>query len=231
VTLREDGGRVLGDLEGDIDEALAAAATRDVERILSLDVDGRGFADVLARDPVLAATAARAPGLRPVLFFTPLHAAAWAIASQRMRAPQAAAALRALTEAHGERVGGRAAFPSPARLAALPDDLPGLPAVKVERLRALGAAAADGPLSRDRLRALDADELDATLRDLPGIGPFSADLVGIRGVGDPDALPAAERRIEALVRERYGDGRSLADVAEAWRPFRAWGAFLLRATG
>ena len=70
----------------------------------------------------------------------------------------------------------------------------------------------------------------AQLRELPGIGPFSAELVWIRGVGDPDALPGNERRIEAIVRERYGDDARMEDVAEAWRPFRSWVALLLRAS-
>jgi DNA-3-methyladenine glycosylase II len=224
----EPDGDVVGELEGAGDETLARAAARDVERILSLDVDGSGFADVLGRDPVVAAAQARAPGLRPVLFFTPLHAAAWAIASQRQRPAQATAALRALTEAHGERVGGLVAFPTPSRLAAIDAPVPGLPEIKLQRLRAVAAAAGD--LTRDRLRALDPETVEAELLDLPGLGPFSAMLIQIRGVGDPDALPAGERRIERLVAEAYGADRPLAEVAEAWRPYRAWAAFLLRST-
>ena len=35
-----------------------------------------------------------------------------------------------------------------------------------------------------------------------------------------------ERRLDAEVEYRYG--RTLADVAEAWRPFRTWAAVHLR---
>ena len=52
----------------------------------------------------------------------------------------------------------------------------------------------------------------------------------IRGVGDPDALPGNERRIEAIVRERYGADARTEEVAEAWRPYRSWVSLLLRAS-
>jgi DNA-3-methyladenine glycosylase II len=44
-----------------------------------------------------------------------------------------------------------------------------------------------------------------------------------------DALPRHERRLDAEIAERYGPGRALAEVSEAWRPYRIWAAFYLRA--
>ena len=65
--------------------------------------------------------------------------------------------------------------------------------LKIEQLRSLGAAALDGALSRSRLRGLNLEDALHELQRLPGIGPFSAELILIRGVGDPDALPSHER--------------------------------------
>jgi DNA-3-methyladenine glycosylase II len=64
---------------------------------------------------------------------------------------------------------------------------------------------------------------------IKGIGPFAAELVVVRGANAPDALPRHERRLSAEVAERYGDGRTLEEVAEAWRPFRTWASVHLRA--
>jgi hypothetical protein len=50
-----------------------------VARILSLDVDGTGFPEVGRRDPVVGGLQARWPGLRPVGFFSPYEAGAWAL--------------------------------------------------------------------------------------------------------------------------------------------------------
>jgi DNA-3-methyladenine glycosylase II len=66
-------------------------AIRDqVARILSLDVDGSGFAAVGRADPVVAGLQRRYPRLWPVSFWSPYEAAAWAIIGQRIRNRQAA---------------------------------------------------------------------------------------------------------------------------------------------
>ena len=212
------------------------SAVRDqVERILSLDGDGTAFAAVGERDPVVGRMQERLGGLRPVLFFTPYEAAAWAVISHRVRMRQAAAVKQRLQQElgvelaiHGER---RFAFPSPERVLASAA-LPGLPAPKAERLRAVAEAAASGRLDAAALRALPADEAIAELKTLPGIGDFYAQLILIRGVGTTDFLPTAESRLLRAVGLAYGiDAPTQADVedrAEAWRPFRSWVAFLLR---
>lgn len=229
VTLRQPdgGGAVRGELDGAPPRDLAQRARTDVERILSLDVDGRGFAAVERRDPVVAALRRRFAGLRPVLFFSPYEAAAWAVIGHRIRITQAAAVKRRLAAELGEL----GAFPAPERLASLRAPQRGLSERKVEQLRALGAAALDGALSRARLRALEPERAAQELQRLPGVGPFSAELILVRGVGDPDLLPRHERRLARAVRAAYDlpEDADLQPVAEAWRPYRAWVALLLRA--
>jgi DNA-3-methyladenine glycosylase II len=205
------------------------SARAQVARVLALDVDATAFAAVGGRDPVVGALQQRFAGLRPVLFGSPYEAAAWALLSQRTRMAQAVALRRRLTAEHGER----GAFPAPGALAALPDAVPGLPALKAQRLRALGAAALAGDLDTARLRALSREEALAALQALPGIGPFGAELVLLRGAGDPDAFPANEPRLHAAMRAAYGlrddaEPDELRAIADGWRPFRSWAAFLLR---
>ncbi|GAA5128257.1 DNA glycosylase family protein [Pseudonocardia adelaidensis] len=55
-----------------------------------------------------------------------------------------------------------------------------------------------------------------------------AELVVIRGANHPDALPVQEPRVRAEVAERYAPGRGFAEVTDAWRPYRTWGAVHLR---
>lgn len=237
VAVRAEGGRVVGTLDRP-DEADAVAA--QVARILSLDVDATGFAEVGARDPVVGRFQAEAPGLRPVLFHTPYEAAAWAILSQRISMRQAGAIRRRLSEELGRpvEVAGISAhaFPLPADLLAAPA-LPGLPSVKQERLRALAEAALAGRLEAAELRALPGDEARARLQELPGIGPFSADLVLLRGCGTIDVVSLEEPRLRRIAAAAYGrpelerDGAALAALAEGWRPWRTWVSVLLRALG
>ncbi|MEO7588096.1 MAG: hypothetical protein ABIS84_08720 [Arachnia sp.] len=202
--------------EGDLD-----AAARQVARFLSLDIDARGWPDVGRRDPVIADAQAQLPGLRPCGFHSPYEAAAWAVLSQRIRITQAAVLRDDLIRRHGE--GG--AFPPPQILRDIDLDLPGR---KGEYLHAVADAALDGRLDGATLRALGAEEAVASVQEVKGLGPFAAELVVIRGANAPDALPHNEKRLDAEITERYGPGTSLADVSEAWRPFRSWAAVHLR---
>ncbi|MEU6479177.1 DNA-3-methyladenine glycosylase 2 family protein [Streptomyces sp. NPDC047017] len=228
-----DGGPI------DPGEAEWAAARAQVARILSLDVDGSGFPALGAHDPVVASLQAEFPGLRPVCFHSPYEAAAWAIIGNRIRRSQAAAVKARIARDHGRPVlvAGQTlhAFPVPDDLRRL-DDIPGLTDVKVERLHALAEATLDGHLDAASLRARSADDALKALQELPGIGPFSAELILIRGAGHPDVFPACEPRVHRATATEYGldaatadDPGRLAALAETWRPYRSWIALLLRA--
>lgn len=148
VTLHQTDAAVHGELDGTPPEHLARQARRDVERILCLDIDGRDFVALGERDPVVATLHRRFAGLRPVLFYTPYEAAAWAVIGQRICITQAAAVKRRLAA----EVGEHGAFPAPERLGTLQAPQRGLTERKVEQLRAIATAALDGQLSRSRLR-------------------------------------------------------------------------------
>src|ERR1700733_1580306 len=182
VTVRQDDEAIHAELAGQAPAKLARQAARDLERILSLDVDGTGFAALGERDGVVRALQRRFPGLRPVLFYTPYEAAAWAIIGQRIRMTQAATIKQRLRD----ELGTSGAFPAPALLAQLSSPQPGLTDRKIVQLRALATAAQDGALTRERLRAMTYEAGLEHLRPRPGMGPFSAELILIRGAGNPD---------------------------------------------
>lgn len=216
VEVTRGGGpaRIVVSGGGDLDVAAA-----QVRRFLSLDVDGRGWPGVVGRDPVLARVVARWPGLRPCGFHSPYEAAVWAVLSQRMGQARAAMLRDRLIADHGDA----GAFPAPARLVRLDVELPWR---KSEYLRAVASAALDGLLDGARLRGLDPEEAVRQVQQVKGLGPFSAELVVIRGANHPDALPTQEPRVRAEIAARYGRGP--AEVAEGWRPYRTWAAVHLR---
>jgi len=232
VVRQADDGTVLAELTGDAEPDAVAA---QLARVFSLDVDGTGFGQVTEADPVVADLAARYPGLRPVCFGSPYEAAAWTIIGNRIRMTQAAAIKERIAEQYGERlaVGGTplAAFPAP-RVLLTVDRIPGLPAIKTERLRAIAEAALAGDLDATRLRTMPPADALAQLRTLPGIGPFSAELILIRGAGEPDLFPARERRLHAAMAEAYhlGDPSpgELAELSVRWAPYRSWVGLLMR---
>jgi AraC family transcriptional regulator of adaptative response / DNA-3-methyladenine glycosylase II len=100
----------------------------------------------------------------------------------------------------------------------------GLPGARARALGALAGAVADGglPLDRHGLR----DEM-ARLRELPGVGDWTAQVVAMR-LGDPDAFPAGDLGVR---RALGADGAREAEArAEGWRPWRAYGAVHLWTT-
>src|ERR1700733_5002950 len=203
--------------DGDLD-----AAAAQVGRFLALDVDGRGWPEVARRDPVIADAQARLPGLRPCGFHSPYEAAAWSVLAQRLRIVQAARLRAELIARNGED----GAFPPPRTLARLDLDLPGR---KGEYLQAVAEAALDGLLDGAALRAIGPGQAIERVQQVKGLGPFAAELVVIRGANAPDALAHHERRLDAEIAERYGPGRTVAEVSEAWRPYRTWAVVHLRA--
>ncbi len=238
VRVWQDGGTVTAAVVSPEwpDPELMTAVRAQVERILSLDVDGSGFPAVGQRDPVAGRLQDRYPGLRPIGFWSPYEAAAWTIIGHRIRIRQAAGIKARMAEQLGEPVpfGDRVvhAFPSPGRLASL-DSFPGLAGRKPEWLRSVARAALDGQLDTARLRGLPHETALKDLKTLPGIGDFSAGLILLRGASDPDAVAYHEPRLAAAVADAYGlpgpaTPAQLTEISEAWRPYRTWVTLLLR---
>jgi DNA-3-methyladenine glycosylase II len=231
-----DDGPVEVEVIGSADREQALAQTA---RVLSLDRDAASYPEVGERDSVVGRLMALRPGLRPPLFHSPYEAAAWSVLSARRPARQMAMVRDRLAAEHGRvfEVAGRevTAFPRPAALLAL-QSVPGLPAVKVERLHAVARAAEEGMLDVQRLRALGPEEAHTHVQALPGIGPFYASLIVLRAIGFADVPVTEEPMALDLMGRLYGLGRraTAADVerlTDPWRPWRTWTTVLLRAAG
>lgn len=233
VKVRPEEGVIVGEVYGYAEPELVK---KQVARILSLDANGSGFTEVGERDPVVGWLQERYPGLRPVLFYSPYEAAAWAIIGNRIRIVQAAKIKRRMAEELGPvvEIDGvtEHAFPEPSRLAQL-EGFPGLFERKVGWLRRLGEEAGEDRLDANLLCSMPADEAIRELKRLPGIGDFSAELILLRGAGEPDYLPTNEPRLGRAVAMAYGLDEpptvaELEALAERWRPYRTWVSLYLR---
>jgi DNA-3-methyladenine glycosylase II len=237
VSLRQtESGSVVGEVYGARD---IAAVERQTARVLSLDHDGEAWPDVSRRDPVIGRLQDDSAGFRPVLFSSPYEAAAWAIIATRRPGAVARKVRDNLSELLGEASeldGVRVpAFPSPYQLERI-TPMPGIEARRAQRLRAVAAAALEGRLDPDRLRALGPDAARAAVQEIPGIGDFYAGLIAHRAVGFVDALNAGDPISLRCAAHFYGLGRTptpaeFEEMAESWRPFRSWAVVLLRQAG
>ncbi len=233
ICLSEEKSAIVGEIFGEADPA---AVSKQVERILSLDVDGSAFPVVGEHDPVVGRMQTRFPGLRPVCFYSPYEAGAWILISHRIRITQAARVkarmaeeLGEALEIHGEKIH---AFPSPAQLLQV-ESFPGLFGRKIEYLHSLAEATIEGRLDAVHLRSIPQEQALDELQKLPGIGIFSAEHILLRGAGDPDYLTLNEPRLARAVALVYNlksepTSEELRTISEGWRPYRTWVTFLMR---
>jgi DNA-3-methyladenine glycosylase II len=210
---------------------------KQVARILSVDHDGRPYAKLLDADPFLRAVAARRPGFRPPIFFSPYSAAGWLVLTQRSSQRQAAKIQEALAREAGDviRIDGEplASFPRPQSILSR-DGFAGVSVEKWRRLQVIARAALDGELDVEALRAAPFGHALERLQQLHGIGAWTAEGVLVRGCGLADALSLTEPHCRQAMQLAYGlptipSPQEFAARAEAWRPYRAWVTVLLTA--
>jgi DNA-3-methyladenine glycosylase II len=103
---------------------------------------------------------------------------------------------------------------------------------KTRYARALATAVLDGSLALDALPGLPDEEVDAALRRLPGIGPWTATIYRLMALDRPDAWPVHDIALAQAAAELWElparpSAEQMLTLAEGWRPFRATAARLL----
>jgi AraC family transcriptional regulator of adaptative response / DNA-3-methyladenine glycosylase II len=206
VTMRPAADRVDATFRLATVADLGAAVAR-CRRLLDLDADPGTYQPVLAADPALAPLVSMFPGLRIP-----------------GTVDGAESALRIVLGPHAARLVEADLFPEPAAIAAA--DLP-LPPALARTIRELAGRLASGEVSLDE----GADPVAARpgLLGVPGLGPAQVEDIMLHALGDPDAFPAADRRLRAgaAALGLPGDTAALDARAERWRPWRAYAAHLL----
>ncbi|GAB5389615.1 MAG: DNA-3-methyladenine glycosylase 2 [Alphaproteobacteria bacterium] len=193
--------------------------------------------DHLSQDPILRPMIDQRPGLRLPASPDPVEAAARAILGQQVSVKAARTLCIRLVEQFGMPVEQplwldaetpARLFPDAATLAEAPIEQIGVPGRRAETFRRLMSALATGDIKLDH--AVPIAELRAQLLDLKGIGPWTADYICLRALGESDAFPSGDL---GLVRGSIALGgpetaKALdAYAAEHWSPYRAHAALYL----
>jgi AraC family transcriptional regulator of adaptative response / DNA-3-methyladenine glycosylase II len=200
---------------------LAAAVTR-TRRMLDLDADPAAVDEVLAADPALATLVARAPGRRVAASPDAAETAVRAVLGQQVSVAGARTLTARLLTAAGtplaDPVGSLThAFPRPEALVDADLAAVGLTGARRRTVHALAEAMAGGSLALDP--GADRDEARSALLAVPGIGPWTAALVAMRGLADPDVWLPGDLAVRRSLAEL---GSSDADAAGRWRPWRSY---------
>ena len=227
----ERNGPVVARIATDGDEA---AALVQAVRCVSLGHDGTDWPEVGRRDPVIGEFQATYDDLRPVCFYSAYEAATSFVIGQRISRVQASRVKARLSEQAGDGLeldGARFnAFPRPERLLDV-KVIDGLAEEKVRRLHGLAEAALDGRLDTNRLRSLSPADALTALRELRGVGEFTAQGILLRGCGLVDELPddaLSDEVLETMYADDLARGMTRDDIVERWKPYRMWATVLLR---
>jgi AraC family transcriptional regulator of adaptative response / DNA-3-methyladenine glycosylase II len=180
----------------------------------------------LARDPLLAASVARHPGLRVPGAFDGFELAVRAILGQQITVKGARTLAGRFVRAFGEPIETPHAelnrlFPTPARIASAPaEELASLGIIQ-SRARSVVAVATEMASGRLRLEAgAPPDATMAQLVALPGIGAWTAHYIAMRALRWPDAFP----KEDVVLRNALGkvSAARAEDLSRPWQPWRSY---------
>jgi AraC family transcriptional regulator of adaptative response / DNA-3-methyladenine glycosylase II len=205
---------------------LAPAVAR-VRRLFDLDADPVAVADLLGADPVLGPLVVTHAGLRVPGSVDPHEIVVRAIVGQQVSVAGAATVVGRLVAAHGRPLGFADpalthVFPTVERLAEADPEGLSMPRARGAALVGVCRALAEGDLVLDP--GIDRAGIRQALCARPGIGPWTAAYIAMRGLGDPDVMLAGDLGVRHAVAALGGDDRprEIERAAHAWRPWRSY---------
>lgn len=219
-------------------EPLTAEDQTELARYVSdwfdLELDLAPFYRLVGEDPLLAPLIERFHGLRIVGIPDLFEALCWAIVGQQVNLAFAYTLKQRLTETYGTALswaGNRyLMFPTPERLAQVSqEELCSLQLTR-NKARAIAEVAeriTTGEISREGLLALDTEVARERLMKLRGIGPWTADYVGMRCLRHRTAFPVADVGLQNAVCHMAGLDRkpTVAELQELFAPWAGWEAY------
>src|SRR6266566_5124293 len=177
-------------------------------------------------------------GYHQVKFLTPFENACWAVLTQRNPMQMAQKTKQALIEKYGNHleVHGNVyrAFPEPIQIAVVEyDEI--LKVIRNDRRAEylIATARAFSEADEEFLKTAPDEEVEAWLRNIKGIGEWSATFIMVRGLGRMQRIPLTETRLLEAASKVYGHGEELSRddlkcLAERYGSWQGYWAHYLR---
>jgi AraC family transcriptional regulator of adaptative response / DNA-3-methyladenine glycosylase II len=206
-----------------------------VKRLFDLGAVPDAVGALLVQDPLLADVVRRVPGLRVAGAFDGFELAVRAILGQQISVKGATTLAGRWAQAFGTPIA--TPYAELNRLSPGVSQLAGVTADEIAALGIIGARArciaalATALIGRKVSLTFAAnveEQIDALMR-LPGIGPWTAQYIAMRALHWPDAFPSGDLMLQ---RAANATQRQLQELAQAWRPWRAYAThYLWRSLG
>ncbi|HEY9097718.1 MAG TPA: hypothetical protein VIN38_02495 [Thiobacillus sp.] len=201
---------------GDTEQALAS-----VRRMLGTERDVTDFHRRARAIPWLAPLARRMRGLKPPRYPALFEACTNAILFQQISLHAASAIMRRLILALGTRIDhdgvSLTMFPTVETFLGADDSTiraAGISVGKLATLRRAGEAIASGAISEAMLEAQSSADAALLLRSIKGIGPWTAAVILLRGLGRLDMFPGNDSGVAANLALIVGERVDAGPIAE-----------------
>ena len=187
------------------DPTIRLEAMRRVRKMFDLDLDPFLISNSFARIPLLASLCDRYPGLRLPRGWDPFETAICTILGQLVSAEQRSNLVGQLVHSYGEEIADplsgekKHLFPGPDALANADLSAVQTTAARREAIREFSRRLLSGAISLSE--AQDSAAFRKSLLDTKGLGPWSAEYISLRAIGDTDAFPKTDlilRRVLTL---------------------------------
>jgi AraC family transcriptional regulator of adaptative response / DNA-3-methyladenine glycosylase II len=223
------------------DVADLAPLVSRIRRLFDLDADARAIDIALSSDPSLAASVREHPGIRVPGSLDPDEILFRALIGQQVSVAGARTALSRLAATLGteldtapigrETTGFTRLFPTAEQIARGAAEIIRGPRKRTETIVRVAERLAAGELKLDV--GMSRDELNDSLLEIPGIGPWTAGYVAMRVLGSPDVLLVEDLALRngAVRLGLPSEPRALARRGAEWAPWRSYaGMHLWRRT-
>ena len=211
--------RIIPNDPGIVPEALSR-----VRKMFDLDCDPALIAKSFASIPLLAELCRRFPGLRLPRGWDPFETAVCSILGQLVSAPQRAHLIGQLVSHYGEEIADPSSgqttrlFPRAEALARSDLSAIGTTAARREAIREFSRRVLNGAISLSEKQ--DPAAFRKSLLEIRGLGPWSAEYISLRALGDTDAFPKTD-----LILRRVLDLHPDPDLTRI-KPWRSYAAIL-----
>ncbi|GJM12584.1 MAG: AraC family transcriptional regulator [Pseudohongiella sp.] len=202
-----------------------------VRLLFDLKADSVEIDRFFLKDQILKDVVRKNPGTRVTGCWDGLEVTVRAILGQQVTVKAATTLAGRIAQRHGENYGGSEhlsrIFPTAQTLASA--DLVGIGIVgqRVAAIKAVAQKIAVGEIVFDGV--LETDEFVRRVCEIKGIGDWTAHYIALRVLNDPDAFPYSDlilRRAATDNQETLAP-KALLELAERWRPWRAYAVILL----
>jgi DNA-3-methyladenine glycosylase II len=219
-------------------QAMENAVVERITFFLSLKDDLQPFYRLGRADPDFAPIIEHLYGYHQVKFLTPFENACWAVLTQRNPMKIAQQTKQALVEKYGSslEVSGSVywAFPEPMQIAVV-DESELLKLIRNDRRTEylVAVARAFSEADEEFLKTASDEAVEAWLRNIKGIGEWSATFIMVRGLGRMERVPLTEARLFEAASKVYGHGEELnrddlMRLADKYGPWQGYWAHYIR---